>query len=68
MNELEKTLYRKKRSLRDVCLEFGIDVEDADISNLESCSNCSIWHKPNELVLDLDGNPICKICSRFYGM
>jgi len=68
MNELESALYRKKRTLYEVCQEFGIDVDDAEIPTLETCSNCSIWFKSVELILDLDGNPICKICRRFYGL
>lgn len=68
MNEIESALYRKKRTLLEVCQEFGIHIEDADISSLETCSNCSIWFKPIELIPDLDGNPICKICRRFYGL
>jgi hypothetical protein len=68
MTEIESALYRKKRTLLEVCQEFGIDVDDADISNLETCSSCSIWYKSAELISDLDGNPICKVCNRFYGL
>jgi hypothetical protein len=68
MNELEKSLYRKKKSLLEACQEFGIPVEEADIPSIETCSNCSIWFRSTELIPDLDGNPICKVCNRFYGM
>ena len=68
MNSVQTALYRKKVTLLEVCEEFGIDIEDADVGSLETCSNCSIWHKALELVLDLDGNPICKTCWRFYGL
>lgn len=68
MNKLEESLYRKKRTLLEVCEEFGIDVEDAEVLELETCSNCSIWYKMSELIPDLDGNPICKVCNRFYGL
>lgn len=68
MNELEQSIYRKKVTLLEACEEFGIPVEEADIPNLETCSNCSIWFKSVELILDLDSNPICKVCKRFYGM
>lgn len=68
MNELEQALYRKKKTLLEVCEEFGIEVDDADISNIETCSNCSIWYKSKELILDLDDNPICKTCYKFYGL
>lgn len=68
MNQIEEQLYRKKRTLLEVCEEFGISPEDADISILETCSSCSIWFKTTELIPDLDGNPICKTCQRFYGL
>lgn len=68
MNEVQTALYRKKRTLLEVCEEFGIDVDQADIGNLETCSNCSIWYKSPELILDLDDNPICKTCYKFYGL
>ena len=68
MNDLERLLYRKKRTLLEACQEFGIDIMDADVSALETCSSCSIWHKTTELVLDLDDNPICKTCRKFYGL
>lgn len=68
MNQIEEQLYRKKRTLLEVCHEFGIQPEDVDIPTLETCSNCSIWFKNTELIPDLDGNPICKTCQRFYGL
>lgn len=68
MNKIEEALYRKKRTLLEVCEEFGIPVEDALIDEVETCSNCSIWFKSTELIPDLDGNPICKVCNRFYGL
>jgi formylmethanofuran dehydrogenase subunit E len=68
MNELETVLYRKKASLLEVCRELGIPIEEADIPNLETCSNCSIWFRSTDLIQDLDGNPICKVCNRFYGL
>ena len=68
MNEIESALYRKKKTLLEVCEEFGITVDEAEVNLIETCSNCSIWFKSGELVLDLDDNPICKVCKRFYGM
>lgn len=67
MTPFENRLYRHKVTLREVCEEFGIEIEDA-VYNLETCSHCSIWFKPQELIPDLDGNPICRICNRFYGL
>lgn len=68
MTEFESAIYRKKITLLEACQQFGIPVEDCDIPNLETCSNCSIWFKSVELIPDLDGNPICKVCNRFYGL
>lgn len=68
MNELEHHLYRKKMTLLEACEYFGISIDYAEIPNLETCSNCSIWFKSSELIADLDGNPICKVCKRFYGL
>lgn len=68
MNKVESALYRKKITLLEVCEEFGIDLESVDIRELELCSNCSIWYKHQELIPDLDDNPICKVCNRFYGL
>jgi hypothetical protein len=68
MNKVESALYRKKLTLLEVCEEFGIDVDNADIKNLEMCSNCSIWFKTYELIPDLDNHPICKVCTRYYGL
>lgn len=68
MNLFENFLYRKKINIIEACKEFGIPLEDAPISEVETCSSCSIWFKSVELVSDLDGNPICKVCKRFYGM
>ena len=68
MNELESAIYRRKITLLEACTEFGITLEQADIPTVETCSNCSIWYKSAELIPDLDGNPICKVCNRFYGL
>jgi hypothetical protein len=68
MNSFENSIYRRKISLLEACKEFNIPVEDAPLHVLETCSSCSIWYKSVELVLDLDSNPICKVCKRFYGL
>jgi hypothetical protein len=68
MNSFENSIYRRKISLLEACKEFNIPVEDAPLNTLETCSSCSIWYKSSELVLDLDSNPICKVCKRFYGL
>lgn len=68
MNSFENTIYRRKISLLEACKEYGIELEDVPLETLETCSNCSIWFKSIELVSDLDNNPICKVCRRFYGL
>ena len=68
MNKLESTLYRSRRTLLDVCREMGLDIDTVELKELETCSSCSIWRKTRELKDDLDGNPICPECVRFYGL
>lgn len=68
MNDFENFIYRRKTTLLEACKEYGIDLDSAPLDTLETCSSCSIWFKSVELVVDLDGNPICKVCRRFYGL
>jgi hypothetical protein len=68
MNKYEDHIYRKKMTLLEAASHFNIPIEDFPLENLETCSSCSIWFKSTELVLDLDSNPICKVCRRFYGL
>ena len=68
MNELEKVLYRSRKTVPEGCFEAGIKFESAVISNIQECSSCNVWLKPSMLIPDLDGYPICKSCQGWYGM
>lgn len=68
MNKLERTLYKSRKSFRQACREAGVDIEEADTPELAECTSCNIWLKHSELTPDLDENPICPACHRFYGM
>lgn len=63
-----RRLLGKKRNLLDFAEEQNISIEEIDISQIEECSSCSIWYYKKNLITDLDGNPICKLCERFYGL
>lgn len=67
MNKIEKSLYRTRKTLGQVCKELGIDIEDVTICDIDTCSSCSIWEKMFSLKEDLDGNLICKYCYDTYG-
>ena len=67
MNELEKVLYRTRKTLQEGCDEIDLQFENAVIAAIQECSSCSIWRKPEHLVPDLDGYPICKTCQGWYG-
>ena len=67
MNEVERVLYRTHKTIREACMEAGVDFDPSVVQSVEACTNCSIWHRVVELKPDLDSNSICKICWRFYG-
>ena len=67
MNNLEKTLLKTRKSIREACVEAGIEFEVAVINNIAECSHCDIWYKNKDLKPDQDKNPICAICFKFYG-
>ena len=68
MHEVEKSLYRTRKTLRDACRELNLVYEDTCVGTIDTCSSCGIWVKVKELVPDEDKNPICKECLTFYGM
>lgn len=68
MNEVERTLHRTRKTLMEACIEAGVEFDPGLVTNIQECSNCSIWHKISELIPDLDNNPICKNCKHFYGL
>lgn len=67
---LVKHLDRTRKSLWEICRELGIDYDEVDVYTLEKqitqCTHCDIWTK--QPVLDLDGNPICKVCLGISGL
>lgn len=71
-NHLSKKLVRAlqgtRHKLRDICEDLGIDYEELVEGELpiDRCCNCGIWTL--NLIPDLDGNPICKVCVEHVGM
>ena len=65
MNDLEKVLYRTRKTILQALDEFG--ETELEIENIEQCSSCSIWLKIPQLRNDLDGMPICNECWLVYG-
>lgn len=65
MNDLEKVLYRTRKSLLDGLTE--VDCLKPQTPNLDTCSSCGIWEKIEKLKPDLDNNPICNECFTYYG-
>lgn len=55
-----------QQNLLDFLKEENLEIQD--LPAIEQCANCSIWYYSKELINDLDGNPICHICERFYGL
>ena len=55
------------QNLFDFAKEQRISIEEVDINEIEECSSCSIWHLKKNLIEDLDGNPICPVCEKYYG-
>jgi hypothetical protein len=67
---LAKTLNKTRKSLTQTCYELGIDIDEIEdhilMSVIDQCSHCNIWSQ--QLVLDLDLNPICPVCVRLTGL
>lgn len=67
---LAKHLDRSRKPVWEVCRDLGIDYEVVDHQALEQhitqCTHCDIWTK--HPVLDLDQNPICKVCLGISGL
>lgn len=68
MNEVEKVLYRTRKTLTQACKEAGVEFDSDIIKEIQECSHCGIWYKLNQLIPDLDKNPICNNCNHFYGL
>lgn len=68
MNELEKTLYRSRKSVLEACAEIDIKYPpDVEISALRECTSCGIWLKTGQMKKDADDLDICKDCLDVYG-
>jgi hypothetical protein len=67
---LAKVLNKTRKSLTQTCHELGIDVDDIEdhvlVEVIDQCSHCNIWSQ--QLVKDLDYNPVCPVCVRLTGL
>lgn len=67
---LARTLNKTRKSLTQTCHELGLDVDDIEdhilMNIIDQCSHCNIWSQ--QLVLDLDENPVCPVCVRLTGL
>jgi len=67
---LAKILNKTRKSLTQTCYELGIDIDEIEdyilVSIIDQCSHCNIWSQ--QLVQDLDDNPICPTCVRLTGL
>lgn len=69
-SDLEDTLLGTRRTLASACNELEIYLDDIDPLNLmvTNCSSCGIWHRSQNIIDDLDSNPICKYCEDLIGL
>ena len=67
IERVERSLVKTRRSLREVCEEFGIDTPSHDELCISQCTQCSTWHYTYKLVEDLDDNLICTYCDDIFG-
>jgi hypothetical protein len=67
---LAKVLNKTRKSLTQTCYDLGIDVNEIEdhilVSTIDQCSHCNIWSQ--QLIKDLDDNPICPVCVRLTGL
>jgi hypothetical protein len=67
---LAKTLNKTRKSLTQTCYELGIDIDEVEdsvlMSIIDQCSHCNIWSQ--QLIQDLDENPICPTCFKLTGL
>jgi hypothetical protein len=68
--KLAKILNKTRKSLTQTCYDLGIDIDEIEdrilVSIIDQCSHCNIWSQ--QLVQDLDDNPICPTCVRLTGL
>lgn len=62
---IESALTNTRKSLLEVCGEFGIKYDSEVEIRLKQCNSCGIWLK--NMRLDLDGLDICNYCYEHYG-
>ena len=66
---LAKVLNKTRKSTQ-TCYELGIDIDDIEdhllVEVIDQCSHCNIWSQ--QLVKDLDSNPVCPVCVRLTGL
>ena len=67
---LARVLNKTRKSLTQTCYDLGIDVDDIEdhllMQVIDQCSHCNIWSQ--QLVQDLDDNPVCPVCVRLTGL
>ena len=67
---LAKILNKTRKSLTQTCYDLGIDIDDIEdhilVEVIDQCSHCNIWSQ--QLVQDLDDNPVCPVCVRLTGL
>ena len=68
MNDLEKILYRTRKTILEGCFEADVKFKDVAITAIQECASCNVWLKPTMLVPDRDNYLICKSCQGWYGM
>ncbi len=69
IEQIENSLKRTSKTLRNVFEELGLDIEDFDLSSLtvDTCDNCGIWFSKSKLSVDKNGNLICGFCKANIG-
>jgi hypothetical protein len=68
MNTVELVLNKTRKTIREACIEAGIEFEEDLVPNLETCTSCMTWYKHSIFKKDLDGNLICTQCYNWYGV
>jgi len=67
---LAKILNKTRKSLTQTCYDLGIDIDEIEdhvlMSIIDQCSHCNIWSQ--QLIQDLDDNPICPTCFKLTGL
>lgn len=69
IDQIESSLKRTSKTLRDVFQELDLNIEDFDLDTLtvDTCDNCEIWFPKNKLYKDKNGNLVCGFCKANIG-